>query len=131
MRLLSYDGYALWITRLLADLEGDKIMTKIQLAERLEQEEGFVQQVLRRLQAAGLVESTLGIYGGYRLAQSAEETTICAVLDAAGHAPRGEAGERAPLLEEACRVMAARLRPVLEVSIREWPLPPVPKKKKR
>jgi Rrf2 family protein len=130
MRLLSYDGYALWIARLLADLEGDKIMTKIQLAERLEQEESFIQQILRRLQAAGLVESTLGVYGGYRLARSAEETTIYAVIDAASHSPRGEAGEKAPLMEEACKVMAVRLRSALEVSILEWPLPPVPKKKK-
>jgi Rrf2 family protein len=130
MRLLSYDGYALWITRLLADLEGDKIMTKIQLAERLGQEESFIQQILRRLQAAGLVESTLGVYGGYRLAQSAEKTTIYAVLDAASHSPRGEPGEKAPLMEEACRVMAGRLRSALGVSILEWPLPPLAKKKK-
>lgn len=130
MRLLSYDGYALWIARLLAELDDGKTMTKIQLAERLEQEESFIQQVLRRLQAGELVESTLGVYGGYRLAKKPQKVTLYAVIDAVKEPPRGESEQKAPLMVLACELIAPRLRSALDVSILEWPLPPVPKKKK-
>ncbi len=122
MQLLSYAGYALWMARLLAD--SDKPVARPALVERLGIDEGFVQQIMRRLQAADLVQSTRGFYGGYSLAKPAKSITLRQVIEAAGEREvfRAEPGDP-PLLAKARKLIQARLAPCLERSILDWPLP--------
>lgn len=52
------------------------------LAERQAIPEGFLVQILCDLRRAGLVTSTRGSSGGYRLARSAEEISLAEVVNA-------------------------------------------------
>ncbi len=123
MQLLSYAGYALWVTRLLAD--SDEPVARPALVARLGIDEGFVQQIMRRLQAAGLVQSRWGHRGGYYLAKPAREITQRQVIEAAGERPIFHTEkDDPPLLAKARKLVAERVAPVLEDSILKWPLPP-------
>ncbi len=122
MQLLSYSGYSLWIVRLLADSDG--LLTAPALAERLALDTGFVQQILRRLQAAKLVGSRWGYRGGYYLAKPAAQITQRAVIEAAEEAIFGPEAGDPPLLAKARKLLADRLGPALEAGILDWPLPP-------
>ncbi len=85
MQLTSYEAYALWIGRVLAEADGP--VKKADLAERLDVDEGYVQQVLIFLLEAGLVESKRGNYGGYLLAKDPKKITALALVDAARGTP--------------------------------------------
>ncbi|TWT85229.1 HTH-type transcriptional regulator CymR [Posidoniimonas polymericola] len=50
------------------------------LAERQPIPDGFLVQILQELRRAGLVTSTRGACGGYRLARPAAEISLCDVL---------------------------------------------------
>ncbi len=52
------------------------------IAERYHLPENYLAQILLQLKAAGLVYSTRGAAGGYRLARSAEAISLGEVLDA-------------------------------------------------
>ena len=52
------------------------------IGEAMDIPTGFLQQVLRELQQAGLVTSRPGPSGGYALARPAEEITVLAIVEA-------------------------------------------------
>lgn len=51
------------------------------MADLLELPPGYLAKVLRRLKSEGLLESTRGARGGYRLARPAQELTVEHVVD--------------------------------------------------
>ena len=85
MQLTSYEAYALWIGRALAQAEGP--VKKADLAAQLDVDEGYVQQVLIFLMEAGLVASKRGNYGGYMLAKDPKKITALALIDNSRGAP--------------------------------------------
>lgn len=88
------------------------------LVERQPIPDGFLVQILQDLRRAGLVTSTRGASGGYRLSRPPAEITVADVVDAVeGHDPlRSNLAEPTPLadalidhLEEARLVWRERL----------------------
>jgi len=123
MQLLSYEAYGLWIARLLA--ESAKPVTRTKMEERLGIDEGFIQQVLIRLSAAGLVRSERGKEGGYCLAKDAAKITLRMVIEAASERPVFATDpEDAPLLSSARRLIRDRVVPCLDEPLLSWKLPP-------
>lgn len=81
--------------------------------------EGFLVQILQQLKRAGLVTSTRGACGGYRLAQSPETITLAEVIDLVENpAHVGSNLEKptplAETLADACREADAARREALE-----------------
>ena len=69
----------------LADLalsEGDGQVSLLEIAERQGISVAYLEQLFVKLKRAGLVESTRGPHGGYRLARKPDEIKISAILDA-------------------------------------------------
>jgi Rrf2 family transcriptional regulator, cysteine metabolism repressor len=123
MQLHSYSAYALWIARVLASHKGS--MTKLQLADRLGIDDGFAQQVLRRLQGAGLVGSVRGKKGGYLLAKDPRRITQREVIEASLERKICESEKTDhPLLKVARERMRETLTAALDQSILKWEMPP-------
>jgi Rrf2 family protein len=57
-------------------------LTEISLAEGLELQQQYLEQLVRSLRQAGLVESTRGAHGGYRLARAPEEMRMSEIVRA-------------------------------------------------
>lgn len=85
MKLSAKSEYAcLAMLQLAADSEATGPTTLKCLATKQQIPEGFLVQILQELKRAGLVISTRGSSGGYRLANPPEETTLADVLLATG-----------------------------------------------
>lgn len=89
------------------------------VAERLGQNPRGIEPLLQALARAGVLVSSRGRRGGYRLARARREITAGAVARAvgSGEAPRGEAAALtarviAPVLAEAAEAAFARLQEV-------------------
>ncbi|MBN1511667.1 MAG: Rrf2 family transcriptional regulator [Phycisphaerae bacterium] len=122
MQLSSYEAYGLWVTRMLAD--SDKPVTRTKMAAVLGVEANFLQQIVRRLQAAGLVKSERGMYGGAKLTRPARQIRQADVLAAmAEKAVLESTAQDGRAVRRARDEMRARLAPVLDRSILEWPSP--------
>jgi FeS assembly SUF system regulator len=80
LRVSKLTDYATVVMTCLA--AGDGVMSAQALAERARLELPTVSKLLKQLAQAGLVASTRGINGGYRLARSAERITIADVVTA-------------------------------------------------
>jgi Rrf2 family protein len=90
---------------------------------RIAEEQGipsrFLVQILLQLKGAGLVASTRGAAGGYRLARSPREISLADVIDVmeGSDRPQSSAGKRTPLvgaLLGLCREVADAQRARLE-----------------
>jgi Rrf2 family cysteine metabolism transcriptional repressor len=57
-------------------------LTEISLSEGLELQQQYLEQLMRSLRQHGMVESTRGAHGGYRLAKSPEELRMSDILRA-------------------------------------------------
>ena len=81
LRISKLTDYA---TVLLGRLARDPAaqLTAAQLATETQVAATTVSKLLKQLQRAGLVQSTLGTHGGYRLARPAREISAAAILDA-------------------------------------------------
>lgn len=77
--------YAMRVVRALDGLEG--LDTAAGVAERERMPQAVTLKILKRLTAAGIVESRRGSAGGYRLAQGAEELTLYDLFQVFGRAP--------------------------------------------
>lgn len=69
------------LARLAVEHAGDRPLQGRRLAAEEGIPEGFLVQILQELKRLGLVASTRGASGGYRLARSPEELTLGEVLD--------------------------------------------------
>ena len=80
LRVSKLTDYATVVMTCLAG--GDGVLSAQALAERARLEAPTVSKLLKQLAQAGLVVSTRGINGGYRLARLAQEITIADIVTA-------------------------------------------------
>jgi len=81
LRVSKLTDYATVVMTCLAG-DGDGVVSAQALAERARLEVPTVSKLLKQLAQAGLVASTRGINGGYRLARAAERITIADIVTA-------------------------------------------------
>jgi FeS assembly SUF system regulator len=81
LRVSKLTDYATVVMTCLAGA-GDGVLSAQALAERSRLETPTVSKLLKQLAQAGLVVSTRGINGGYRLARLAQENTIADIVTA-------------------------------------------------
>jgi Rrf2 family iron-sulfur cluster assembly transcriptional regulator len=80
MHLSTKGRYAVMAMTDLAGRQGDRAVTLADIAARQEISLSYLEQLFARLRRRGLVKSTRGPGGGYRLAKSAEETKIVDIV---------------------------------------------------
>lgn len=79
--MLSRSGlYALQAALHLAQQPADEPVSAARMAEALGRPPGYLAKVLRQLGRVGILESTRGARGGYRLARPPEELTVAEVV---------------------------------------------------
>jgi len=81
LRVSKLTDYATVVMTCLAG-SGDGVLSAQVLAERARLEAPTVSKLLKQLAQAGLVVSTRGINGGYRLARASEKITIADIVTA-------------------------------------------------
>jgi FeS assembly SUF system regulator len=81
LRVSKLTDYATVVMTCLA-AAGDGVLSAQVLAERARLEAPTVSKLLKQLAQAGLVISTRGIIGGYRLARASEKITIADIVTA-------------------------------------------------
>ena len=81
LRISKMTDYATVILARLAAAP-ERQLTAAQLAELTRLAQPTVSKVLKRLHRCGLLNSTRGLHGGYRLARPAAEITAAQILDA-------------------------------------------------
>jgi Rrf2 family iron-sulfur cluster assembly transcriptional regulator len=84
MRLSTKGRYAVMAMADLARREGDaaRAVALADIAERQEISLSYLEQLFARLRRKGLVKSARGPGGGYRLARTAEDTSIADIVHA-------------------------------------------------
>ena len=83
MRISSKGRYGLAVMASMAKHEGvDKIVTVVNLSERLQISKIYLEQVFTLLKRGGLVTSVKGANGGYYLARTPKDITVFDVLSA-------------------------------------------------
>lgn len=82
MKLTTKGRFAVSAMVDLAQHEGQGPVPLATIAERQEISLSYLEQLFARLRRAGLVVSSRGPGGGYRLAKPIEEITIAAIVDA-------------------------------------------------
>jgi FeS assembly SUF system regulator len=81
VRISRLTDYATVLLAVLAE-QPARVQTAAALAEQTHIAAPTVSKLLKQLQRAGLVASTLGLHGGYQLARPASEISAAAILDA-------------------------------------------------
>jgi Rrf2 family protein len=69
-------GYGLSALALLARVEEGELVSAAELARRIDAPPALLRNVLKRLAAAGYVESVRGVQGGYRLGREPENVSL-------------------------------------------------------
>lgn len=80
MHLSTKGRYAVMAMTDLAGRQEDRAIALAEIAERQEISLSYLEQLFSRLRRRGLVKSTRGPGGGYRLARSAAETKIVDIV---------------------------------------------------
>ena len=80
MHLSTKGRYAVMAMTDLAGRQGDRAVTLADIAARQEISLSYLEQLFARLRRRGLVKSTRGPGGGYRLAKAADETKIIDIV---------------------------------------------------
>lgn len=81
LRISKLTDYGTLILACLAS-QSDRLWTAAEVADRTRVAAPTVSKLLKRLQRAGLVQSTRGSHGGYQLARAAAEINAAHILDA-------------------------------------------------
>ena len=84
MQLTKKSSYGLIAALELASSAAEGPLSASAIADRYSLPHPFVEKILHQLRQAGLVSSTQGRKGGYRLAQSPNRITVREVLEALG-----------------------------------------------
>jgi Rrf2 family protein len=82
MRISTKGEYGLLAIIDLAMQPGEASVQALQIAERHDIPKQYLDQLMLMLRKAGLIESTRGRQGGYRLARSARNITLLNVVEA-------------------------------------------------
>ena len=80
MRLSTKGRYAVMAMADLARREDERAVSLAEIAERQEISLSYLEQLFARLRRKGLVQSSRGPGGGYRLARAAAETNIAEIV---------------------------------------------------
>ncbi len=80
IRITKHTDYGLVLLTTLARHDGGEPQTARELAERSLLPVPMVSQILKSLAKGGLLESTRGVKGGYRLVRRPDEVTIAEVI---------------------------------------------------
>ncbi len=80
--LTKKTGYGLVAMAHLAGLEGDKLASAREIAERYDVPTALLMNVLKKLSTTGYVESVRGAHGGYHLAHRPEEINLAELITA-------------------------------------------------
>jgi Rrf2 family iron-sulfur cluster assembly transcriptional regulator len=80
MQLSTKGRYAVMAMTELAGQQADRALSLAAIAERQQISRPYLEQLFARLRREGLVRSVRGPGGGYRLARSAEETSVADVV---------------------------------------------------
>lgn len=80
MRVSQRTEYGIRAMIALAQEFGQGLLSIKELAEREEIPESFLEQIMADLRRAGLIKSTRGAYGGYRLTSSPSKVTVGSVI---------------------------------------------------
>ncbi|MEQ8208340.1 MAG: Rrf2 family transcriptional regulator [Lacipirellulaceae bacterium] len=83
MKLSQSVRYAILALCQLEDPEGSRPVSCRQLAKLGDMPERFLLQVLRQLVNHGVLSSTRGVEGGYRLARNKDDITLLEIVEAA------------------------------------------------
>ena len=84
MQLTKKSSYGLIAALELAGEATEEPLSASTIADRYSLPRSFVEKILHQLKQAGLVSSTQGRKGGYRLAQNPHQVTVRQVLEALG-----------------------------------------------
>jgi Rrf2 family protein len=87
MQLLAQEEYGLRCLLAVAQQRGDEPLTIHEVAEREGLSPEYAAKLMRALRQAGLVVSTRGAAGGYRLARPPEQITAWQVIQVLGGSP--------------------------------------------
>ena len=82
MRLSTKGRYAVMAMVDLAAQGGERAVSLAEIAERQDISLSYLEQLFAKLRRRGLVQSARGPGGGYRLARTADETTIAEIVHA-------------------------------------------------
>lgn len=82
MKITNGTGYAITALTQLGAHQGDAPLSCHQLCAQTAMPERFVLQILRSLGKAGLVSSTRGVQGGFKLAKPLSQISVQTVCDA-------------------------------------------------
>ena len=102
MRLTTWAEYGMIVTLNLARRPNDGTVAARAVAVQERLPADYVEQILLRLRRAGLVESTRGARGGYRLAREASSISVRDVVCAVEGCTFEAACERRPIDAERC-----------------------------
>ena len=80
MRLSTKGRYAVMAMADLAQRQHERAISLAEIAERQEISLSYLEQLFARLRRRGLVQSSRGPGGGYRLARTAEDTNIAEIV---------------------------------------------------
>ena len=109
MRLSRTVAYAVQAMLQLAQAEGETPVPCSRLAAEGGMPERFLLQILRSLVTHGILESTRGVEGGYRLERNADEITLLDVIEAID----GPLTSTLPIVEGLPRECQAKLQCVV------------------
>lgn len=83
MLILSTKGrYGTRLMLYLASQKSDKLVLLKDIADHEQISKGYLEQLVPRLKAAGLIQSVRGASGGYRLAKNAKKINLKEILEA-------------------------------------------------
>ncbi|GJM70019.1 Rrf2 family transcriptional regulator [Paenibacillus macerans] len=82
MKFSKATNYALHTMLFLAAATPDKLIGVQQLAERQDVSPTYLSKILTKLVKAGMIESTSGAHGGYRLKRNWEEISFLDIIHA-------------------------------------------------
>jgi Rrf2 family protein len=102
VRITTQAEYGLICALHLARRTNDGPVTGREIAAQERLPGDYVEQIMLKLRRAGIVQSTRGAHGGYRLARSADEISVKDVMNASEHSTFDVHCESHPVEEERC-----------------------------
>lgn len=116
MRITTWAEYGLICALHLARRDEDGPVTGREIAQRERLPGDYVEQILLRLRRAGIVASTRGAHGGYRLARPAGEISMRALIAASELGTFDLHCVSHPVAEERCsEAQNCSIRPVWQL----------------
>jgi Rrf2 family protein len=102
VRITTQAEYGLICALHLARRVDDGPVTGREIAARERLPGDYVEQIMLKLRRAGIVQSTRGAHGGYRLARAADQISVKDVMNASEHSTFDVHCESHPVEEERC-----------------------------